>query len=425
MLDPKLIRENPEMIKDNFRRRKDPKLIEMVDEFIEVDKIWRAVDKEVNNLRKNRNTFAKKIGKAKGADKKKLIDEMQGMKRELEEKEIKYNDVADKRQYLLDRMPNLLDDTVPYGKDDEDNVMIKEDGMLPEFDFDIKDHHQIITDLNLAELERARKVSGSRFYYLKNEAVILEMALMRYAIDILTENGAEVMSTPNMVRKEILYGSGFLPLGEEDIYKIEGEDLALIGTSEVTLAGYHMDEVLLKDELPIRYAGISSCYRTEASASTKDDKGIFRVHEFKKIEMFTYSDPEKSAEEQQRMIGIAEKIFKGLDLPYRVVNICTGDLGGVASKKLDIEVWMPGQNRYREVVSCSNCTDYQSRRLRIKYREQEGKPPIGFVHTLNSTAITTTRPIIAILENFQQKDGSIKIPKALVKYTGFDTIKAK
>lgn len=425
MLDPKILRENPDMVKENFKRRKDPAILEMVDEFLAADTTWRELDQEINSLRKSRNAFAKKIGKAKDDEKKKLIAEMQSMKQNLEDKEKEYAKASEKRTYFLDRMPNLLHESVPYGADDEDNEEIRKDGDIPKYDFDVKDHHQIMEELDLAELERARKISGSRFYFLKKEAVILELALVRYAIDILKENGVDVISTPTMVRKEVLYGSGFLPLGEEDIYKIEGEDLALIGTSEVALAGYHMNEVLLEEELPIRYAGLSSCYRTEASASTKDDKGIFRVHEFKKVEMFTYAHPDNSWEEQERMIGIAEQIFKGLKLPYRVVNICTGDLGGVAARKYDIEVWLPGQKRFREVVSCSNCTEYQSRRLMVRYREKEGAPVKGYVHTLNSTAITTTRPIIAILENFQQKDGSIKIPDVLVKYTGFNTIPLK
>jgi seryl-tRNA synthetase len=244
-------------------------------------------------------------------------------------------------------------------------------------------------------------------------------------MDIMLENGRELFSTSSMVRAEMLYGSGFLPLGKEDIYNIENEDLHLIGTSEVTLAGMHSGEVFTESQLPVRYAGFSPCFRTEASSTTKDDKGIFRVHEFKKIEMFSFTKPEKSYDEHENLINLVELVFQGLELPYRVVNICTGDLGGTAAKKLDVEVWYPGQKRFREVASCSNCTDYQSRRLMIRYREKEGAQIKGYVHTLNSTAITTTRPIVAILENFQLEDGTVMIPKVLQKYTGFDRIKPK
>lgn len=422
MLDPKLIRENPELIKENFQRRKDPELLKMVDDFILVDTQWRDLDKTINKLRKERNISAKKISKAKPDERKVLIAKTQEMKVDLEKKEKEYKDAFDQRKYLLDRMPNLLHESVPYGKDDEDNVVVRTHGEKPVFSFKVKDHHDLMADLDLVELERARKTSGARFYFLKNEAVILEMAVIRYAIDILKKHDYDVVTTPSLVRKEMLYGTGFLPLGDEDIYKIEGEDLALIGTSEVTLAGLHYDEVFTLDKLPTRYAGSSTCYRTEASSSTKDDKGIFRVHEFKKVEMFCYTTPEDSWEEQDRMLALAEEIFQGLGIHYRVVNICTGDLGGVAARKYDIEAWLPGQGRYREVTSGSNCTDYQSRRMKIRYRDKEGSPIIGFLHTLNSTAITSTRPIIAILENGQQEDGSIKIPDVLVPYTGFDTI---
>ena len=425
MLDPKLLRTQSIEIKENLKRRQDDHLLQLVDDFVEVDAIWRSVDKRVNSFRKSRNEYSKKIPKASGDNKKELILSVQMLKKDLEAAEIKLKQTTDRRQWILDRIPNLLHDSVPYGVDESDNQIIRTWGIPTEFDFEIKDHHELMIGLDFADIDRARKTSGARFYFLKNEAVLLELALLRYGIDILQQEGVTVFSTPTMVRKEMLYGTGFLPLGEEDIYKIEGEDLNLIGTSEVTLGGMHQGEVFTEDQLPIRYAGLSSCYRTEASATTKDDKGIFRVHEFKKVEMFTFTHPDKSWNEQDRMFGIAEKVFQGLELPYQVVNICTGDLGGIAARKFDIEVWMPGQQRFREVVSCSNCTDYQARRLKIRYREKEGSPILGYVHTLNSTTITTTRPMIAILENYQQPDGSIKIPKVLQKYTGFNIIEPK
>lgn len=421
-----MIREKPDMVKENLEKRKKPDFIDMVDKYIEVDVTWREIDKQVNELRKQRNKSAKSIGKAKDKEERqKLIEQSKQLGEELDNLENKLDELKDKRQWFLDRIPNLLHESVPYGEDDEDNLEIRTWGTIPEFDFEVKDHHELMENLELVDIERARKTSGARFYFLKNEAVMLELALMQYAIEVIQNEGATMMITPSMVRKEMLYGTGFLPVGDEDIYKIKDEDLNLIGTSEVTLAGMHTDEVFTKDELPVRYAGYSNCYRTEASASTKDDKGIFRVHEFKKVEMFSFTLPEDSWDEQERMIFIAEKIFQGLELPYRVVNICTGDIGAVAARKYDIETWMPGQGRFREVVSCSNCTDYQSRRLQIRYREKEGSPVIGPVHTLNSTGITSTRPIVAILENYQQEDGSVLIPKVLQKYTGFDRIEHK
>ena len=422
MIDPKLIRENPELVKENYKMRQKPELLTEVDKFVEWDKKWRKYQKEVENLRKERNVSSKSISKLKGAEKKEAIVRMKEVNSKLQESEKLAGEAEEKRKFILDRLPNLLHDSVPYGKDDEDNVEMSKWGKKPKFDFEPLAHHEIIENLNLVELERARKVSGARFYYLKGKLAILEQALIRYAMDVVMENGYEIYSTPTMVRPDALYGTGFLPTGDEDIYKIKDENLALIGTSEVALGGLYSKEVFIEDELPMRLAGFSNCYRTEASASNKDDKGIFRVHEFKKVEMFVFSHPDKSWEEQDRLITVAQKVFQGLGLHYRLVNICTGDIGAVASKKIDIEVWLPGQNRYREVVSCSNCTDYQARRLQTKYREKEGSPVKGFVHTLNSTALATTRPMIAILENFQQKDGSIVIPEVLRKYTGFDKI---
>lgn len=425
MLDPKALRDDPEAIKANLSKRQEPKLLEYVDEYVTIDENWRELKKESENLRQKRNESAKLIRTMEGNEKQAAIKEMQSIKSDLESVEDNLKASVDKRQWLLDRIPSLLHDSVPYGVDDSENVVIRTWGEKQEFDFTPRDHHELLELLDIAEIERARKTSGARSYFLKNEGVILEQALLRYGIDLLIGKGVNVFSTPTMVRKEMLYGTGFLPLGEEDIYKIQGEDLNLIGTSEVTLGGMHAGEVFLEADLPTRYAGVSNCYRTEASATTKDDKGIFRVHEFKKVEMFTFAHPDTSWDEQERMISIAEEVFQGLEMAFQVVNICTGDIGGVAARKYDIEVWMPGQKRYREVVSCSNCTDYQSRRLNIKYRGKEGSKPIGFVHTLNSTTITTTRPMVAILENYQQEDGTVKIPTVLQKYTGFKEIKPK
>jgi len=425
MLDPKALRDDPKSIKANLSKRQDPKLTGYVDEYVTVDENWRDLKKASENLRQKRNESAKLIRTLDGDEKQAAIRETQSIKSDLESVEKSLKESENRRQWLLDRIPNLLHTSVPYGVDDSENEVIRTWGDKPDFTFAPRDHHELLELLDIAEIERARKTSGARSYFLKNEGVILEMALLRYGLDVLIEKGVDIFSTPTMVRKEMLYGTGFLPLGDEDIYKIEGEDLNLIGTSEVTLGGMHSGEVFLENALPIRYAGVSNCYRTEASATTKDDKGIFRVHEFKKVEMFSFVLPDNSWEEQEKMIAIAEEVFQGLEMAFQVVNICTGDIGGVAARKYDIEVWMPGQQRYREVVSSSNCTDYQSRRLNIKYRSKEGSKPIGFIHTLNSTTITTTRPMVAILENYQQEDGTVRIPTVLQKYTGFKEIKPK
>ena len=343
MLDPKLLRESPNLVKDNLSRRKNKEFLEMVDKFIEFDISWRELDIEVNKMRMDRNQNAKKIRELKGDEKNNFIKEMQVLNELLSEKEKKLNELFEERKFILDRIPNMMHESVPYGEDDESNVEIRTWGEIKKFSFDPKDHHELLEILDIAELERARKTSGARFYFLKNEGVILEMALLRYAMDIMLENGRELFSTSSMVRAEMLYGSGFLPLGKEDIYNIENEDLHLIGTSEVTLAGMHSGEVFTESQLPVRYAGFSPCFRTEASSTTKDDKGIFRVHEFKKIEMFSFTKPENSYDEHENLINLVELVFQGLELPYRVVNICTGDLGGTAAKKLDVEVWYPGQ----------------------------------------------------------------------------------
>ena len=350
------------------------------------------------------------------------ISNVKKIKKQIEKENRHFTKIDKNRQIILDRLPNLLHQSVPWGKSEQDNVVIRKWGSQPHFPFKPRAHLELLLLLDLAELERARKVSGARFYFLKDKLVILELALIRFALDLLVKEGFTIFSTPTIVRKEALYGTGFLPAGEDDIYKIEGEPRALIGTSEVPLGAFHQSEVLLETDLPRWYAGLSTCYRTEASATTKDDKGIFRVHEFKKVEMFKFTHPATSWDEHEHLLSIAEKVYRQLELHYQIVNICTGDIGSTAAKKYDLEVWLPGQLRYRELCSCSNCTDYQSRRMKIRYREKPGAPIKGYVHTLNSTALATTRTIIAILENYQQDDGSVLIPKALQKYTNFDRI---
>ena len=422
MIDIKLIRESQDEVKNNLKRRNNAEYLKILDSVIEKDKKWRTLQKKTDELRKKRNDVGASVAKLKkeGKGAEKEIKNMQKIASDIESTEKETNNVRSALDTLMLKLPNMLHESVPTGKDEDENKEIRKWGKIPEFGFKAKDHIDIGEALGLFDIERAAKVAGARFYYLKDDAVRLEFALVQYALDILAKEGFSLTIPPMILRERVMQGAGFLPAGEEDIYKIENnegnERLFLVGTSEQALAGIHMDEVLLKSELPKKYAGYSSCFRTEAGSHGRDTKGIFRVHQFEKIEMFVFADPDKSYEEHEKMILIAEKIFQGLKIPYRIVNICTGDIGVVAAKKYDLEVWLPGQGKYREAVSCSNCTDYQARRLNAKYREKEGAPPAGLVHTLNSTAIAISRAIVAILENYQKKDGNVKVPDALVPY---------
>jgi len=418
MLDINLFRQEPCLIKKDLKKRGDSEKIKWVAEIIKYDKKWRAYLKEADALRATRNKVSVEISalKKEKKDTGAKISEMKKTASKIADIEKKAENVRVKLDYLLLRMPNIMHESVPQGKDDSENVEIRSWGEIKEFAFPVKDHIDIGEELDLFDIERAAKVAGARFYYLKNDAVMLEFALVRFALDFLKKEGFDIVIPPMLVKEKVMEGAGFLPAGVDDIYKIENEDLYLVGTSEQALAGIYMDEVIERNCLPVKCAGYSSCFRTEAGSHGRDTKGIFRVHQFEKIEMFVFSLPEKSWDAHETLLKTAEKLVRMLELPYRVVNICTGDLGNVAAKKYDIEVWLPGQKKYRELVSCSNCTDYQARRLNIKYRNKEGEAPAGYVHTLNSTAIPVARALVAILENYQQKDGSVKIPKVLVPY---------
>ncbi|MFX1512517.1 MAG: serine--tRNA ligase [Promethearchaeota archaeon] len=423
MLDINLIRENAEIVRVNLERRKEPEYLQMLDELIITDKKWRECRTKANNLRKIRNKVAKEVKNLSGDQKQVKIQEMRQVNNEIANLEALTKNLEEKRQYFLDRIPNLLHESVPYGVDETGNVLVRNWGTPREFDFEPKDHIDLMLDLDLVELERAAKTSGSRFYYLKNKAVILDFALIRFAMDQVMKEGFTPFTTPVLVRKKLLYGTGFLPTGIDDIYKIEGEDLALIGTGEIPLGGLHMDEVLEHSQLPLWYCCFSPCFRTEAGAHGRDTKGIFRVHKFHKIEMFKFCEPDMSWDEHDHLISIAERIFQMLEIPYRVMNVCTSDISVVAAKQYDLEAYLSGQGAYREVVSCSNCTDYQSRRLNARYRPKGSKTSKPeYLHTLNSTALATNRAIIAILENNQQEDGSVLIPKVLHPYTNFEVI---
>ncbi len=420
MLDIKLIRENPELVEANLAKRGNPSVLGMLEELITVDKSWRLNLTKLNELRHDRKLVTIEIAKLKKAaqeatdefTKAEDIDvKIKIIEKQVTEQEQKTHD------YLL-RLPNLLDDSVPLGKDSNDNVQVKTWGTIPEFGFPVKNHIDLALNMDQIDMERAGKVSGSRFFFLKNEVAMLDMALMSFAIEELSKKGYTPVIPPLLMNHKAYEGVTSLGDFEEVLYKVENEDLYLIATSEHPMAAMLMNETLKESDMPVKLAGMSTCFRKEAGAHGKDTRGIFRTHQFNKIEQFIFCKPEDSAKLHEELLSNAEELMQKIGLAYRVVNVCTGDIGTVAAKKYDIEAWMPAQNGYREVVSCSNCTDYQGRRLGIKYREKEGAAPRGFVHTLNSTAIATGRTIVAIIENNQLADGAINIPEALRKYMG-------
>jgi len=321
------------------------------------------------------------------------------------------------------KIPNMAHPDAPKGSEDKDNLEVKRAGEPTKFDFEPQDHVKLGQDLDIIDFDSATKVSGTKFYYLKNEGVFLELGLVRYALDILQKKGFTPFITPDIAREEILEGIGFNPRGaESNVYTLEGEGTCLVGTAEITLGGYYSNTIIPKEKLPLRMAGLSHCFRREAGAAGQFSKGLYRVHQFTKLEMFVYCLPEESEHFHQELRSIEEEIFSGLDIPFRVVDTCTGDLGAPAYRKWDLEAWMPGRGSgdWGEVTSTSNCTDYQARRLNVRYKDDDGKNK--FLHMLNGTAIAVSRAIIAILENFQQSDGSIRLPKALVPYCGFEYI---
>jgi seryl-tRNA synthetase len=418
MLDIKLIRENPELVRNNLEKREDPENLKMLDELIEYDDGWRRLLTELNSLRHKRRILTTEIAELKkeGKDIKVKILEAQKLDERITALEEKVSRSEEKRHHYLMRIPNLLHESVPKGKDEHDNVLVRTWGEIPEFEFPVKDHIDLGLSLDIMDIERAAKVAGARFYFLKGESVLLDMALMVFALEEMIKKGYIPIQPPFLMRRKPYEGVVALSDFEEDLYKIENSELYLIATSEHPMAAMFMDEVLKAEDLPLMMVGVSANFRKEAGAHGKDTRGIFRTHQFNKVEQFVFCEPKDSWKVHEELIQNAEEIVQKLCLPYRVVNDCTGDIGTVAAKKYDIEVWMPAQNAYREIISCSNCTDYQARRLNIRYREKEGAPPKGPVHTLNSTALATGRTIVAILENCQQEDGSVVIPEVLRKY---------
>ena len=383
---------------------------------------------EVENLRSKRNETAQKMKqKLDNETRQALIQEGKNIKEELAAKEAKLAEIDEKFRKEAMTIPNYASPEAPIGKEDKDNLAIKFFGEPKHFPFKAKDHVQLGEELDILDFDKGAKVSGQKFYYIKNKAVILQMALERYAMDIVMKHGFTPFITPDVAKEEILNGIGFNPRGaESNIYTIEGTDTCLVGTAEITLGGYYKDTILNKEDLPIKMTGLSHCFRREAGGAGQYSKGLYRVHQFSKLEMFIYCLPEESESYHKEILAIEEEIFQGLGLPYRIVDTATGDLGAPAYRKFDIEAWMPGrgdEGEYGEVTSTSNCTDYQARSLNIRYRDDDGK--IKFVHMLNGTAVALSRAIVAIIENYQNEDGSITIPEALKVYTGFDKIEKK
>jgi len=381
----------------------------------------------LQSLQQKRNTNAAAMkGKLEQEQRSVLIEEGKKLKEDIATAEGELAAAEKELETEARKIPNMAHPDAPVGKEDKDNLEVKRVGEPVQFNFESADHVKLGQDLDIIDFDSATKVSGVKFYYLKNEGVFLELGLIRYALDILYKKGFTPFITPDVARTEILEGIGFNPRGaESNVYALEGEDSCLVGTAEITLGGYYSDTILAKDKLPLRMAGLSHCFRREAGAAGQFSKGLYRVHQFTKLEMFVYCLPEESGRFHEELRLIEEEIFAGLDIPFRVVDTCTGDLGAPAYRKWDLEAWMPGRNNgeWGEVTSTSNCTDYQARRLNIRYKDDDGKNK--FVHMLNGTAIAISRAIIAILENFQQQDGSVRIPRNLIPYVGFDVIRKK
>ena len=422
MLDPKILRDEPDKIRQML---KDRGIDFKLEKLFSAEKQRREFIVKVDNLRKKRNEMSIQVSSllksGKKDEAKKLVEELQVDGQTLTDLEFEQKDIEKEYARRVYTIPNLIHESVPRGLDETANKEIRKWGNIPKFDFQIQDHVDLTDNLDLVDLERAAKVSGARFYYLRNELVTLNQALINFALDFLVEKNYSLVQPPYLINRKSMEGAIIAEDFEDVIYEIKGEDLYLIGTSEHAMAAMHSGEIVEGKLLPIRYAGISTCFRKEAGAHGKDQKGIFRVHQFDKVEQFVFSRPEESWNEHERMIQIAEEFYQKLEIPYKVMLLSSGDMGKISAKTYDIEAWMAGQNAYREIVSCSNCLDYQARRLKIRFRDKTNEST-QYLHTLNSTLVATSRVLVSILENFQTKDGHINIPKALQSYIGKSTI---
>ena len=416
MLDPKLIKEKPQIIQEMLKARH----VDFdLDTLIEFDQKRREFIIKTDELRKKKNQVGIQISQKKkaGENTTQILNEMIQVSAELAKLESEQETIENKYSRLALTIPNLVHKSVPVGIDESTNKEIRKWGNTPNFDFKINDHIDISENLDLVDLERAAKVAGARFYYLKNDLVRLNQSLIHYALDFLAKKEYSLIQPPYMINRESMEGAVIADDFEDVIYKVEEEDLYMIGTSEHAIAAMHSKEIIEGKDLPIRYAGVSPCFRKEAGAHGRDQKGIFRVHQFDKIEQFVFSRPEDSWDEHEKMLSVAEEFYQKLEIPHKVMLLSTGDMGKVSAKTYDIEAWMAGQSAYREIVSCSNCLDYQARRLKIRFRDKTNEDT-QYVHTLNSTLVATTRVLVSIMENFQTKDGHIRIPQILQSYMG-------
>ena len=416
MIDSKLLKQNPEIIIDTLNKRK----VEFpIHDLISLDARRRQLIVEIQHVKHEKNTLSHSIAskKKENTDTSQEISKMKDIDNRILSLEEEKMSVESRFNLLMRNLPNIIHQSVPIGNNENDNVVIKHSGIIKNFEFRPRDHIDIATSLDLVDIERAAKISGARFYFLKKDLVRMNYALIHFAIDFLSDKGYVLAQPPYMIRRSAMEGAVILEDFEDVIYKINGEDLYMIGTSEHALASMHMDEILNGKLLPIKYAGISTCFRKEAGAHGKDMKGIFRVHQFEKVEQFVYSRPDDSWKEHDNMLTITEEFYEKIGIPYRTVLLCSADLGKISAKTYDIEAWMPGQRAYREIVSCSNCTDYQARRLRIRFKDKTNEET-RLVHTLNSTLVATERTMVSIMENYQTLNGDIEVPDILRKYMG-------
>ncbi len=417
MLDIRLIRENPDLVRKNLKKRKDPKILKDLDDLIGFDKRYRSNLKKLEGLRHERNVVTEEIARLRREKKpyKKEVKKVREIPNKIKRLEKDNEHLKETVRTFLLRIPNLLDDSVPYGKGDGDNVVVTTFGKHPSFGFRPRSHLEIAESLEMLDMERAGKVAGSGFFYLKGELAMLEQAIIRYAVEFMVKKGYALISPPLMMRRRPYEGVVDLDDFESVMYKVDNDDLYLIATAEHPIAAMHMDEVLDVKDLPIKLCGISPCFRREVGAHGKYTKGLFRVHNINKVEQFVFCRPDQSWELHEELQKNSNELYRGLGLRFRVMNVCTGDMGSIAAKKYDTDAWM-ADGHYREIGSNSNCTDYQARRLNIRFRPGEGRPPAGFVHTLNNTALATSRTMVAILEQFQRKDGTVDIPRVLRPY---------
>jgi seryl-tRNA synthetase len=416
MIDLAILRNSPDRLREALARRQADIDVDLL---VDLDARRRAIRSEAEKVRAEQKLAGKEISRLEGQARQEAIAGAGRMAETYERLLAEADELDGQFHGLWINVPNMAHPSAPDGTTEEDAVEVKRWGTPAEFDYPVRDHQELGESLGIIDVERGVRLSGSRFAYLKGGAALLGLGLVRFAMDRLNGEGFTPVVPPVLVREEALFGTGFFPSDRDQVYAVERDELFLVGTSEVSLAALHLDEILDAEELPARYAGFSSCFRREAGTYGKDTRGIFRMHQFDKVEMFSFCHPERSWEEHEYMLSIEEQVLQDLELPYRVVNVAAGDLGASAAKKYDIEVWVPSQDTFREITSCSNTTDFQARRLRARFREETGN---RLVHTLNGTVVTSSRTVLAIIENHQQRDGSIRIPSALRPYVGFDTI---